>query len=139
MKFIKKIDWEVVLGVLTIAMLLTIFTTMILVGSSRAAGCLSIDVPPQAVLGNYDGDTFTVFSMQPGGQVKIRVEGVDTPEVTKHQPLSLEAKEFTRNWLAQGTFQVATCGKYTMDRIVGRVTRNGRSLAQDLKDAGFGK
>ena len=135
MKPLRHMDWEYLFGVLTVMMLLLLFMSTI----SFAAGCLSIDVPPQAVLGNYDGDTFTVFSMQPGGQVKIRVEGVDTPEVTKHQPLSLEAKEFTRKWLAMGTFQIATCGKYTIDRIVGRVTRNGRSLAQDLRDAGLGK
>jgi endonuclease YncB( thermonuclease family) len=135
----RGVDWETLVAVLTLMLLVLLASMVFVMGVSHAAACLSIDVPPQAVLGNYDGDTFTIFSMQPGGQVKIRVEGVDTPEVIKHQPLSLEAKEFTRNWLAVGTFQLATCGKYTIDRIVGRVTRNGRSLAQDLRDAGLGK
>jgi endonuclease YncB( thermonuclease family) len=104
---------------------------------ANAGGCLTIDVPPGAVVNQPDGDTFHVFAFQPGGVVKIRVEGVDTPE--HHEPKWAEAKAFTKNWLARGPFKLTTCGKSTLDRIVGAVERNGRTLAQDLSAAGFGK
>jgi endonuclease YncB( thermonuclease family) len=103
----------------------------------HAAACLSIDVPAQAVLGNHDGDTFQIFSFQPGGVIKIRVQGADTPE--RKEPKWAEAKEFTRQWLAKGAFKMLTCGQPTLDRIVAVVERNGRTLADDLKAAGLVK
>lgn len=111
---------------------------------AHAAACLTIDVPPQAVLGNYDGDTFQVFSFQPGGIIRIRVEGVDTPELSKKnglpdEPGAQEASAFTKAWLAKGPFMVRTCGKPTLDRIVGAVSRDGKTLAGDLIAAGLHK
>lgn len=120
-----------------VIMLLILLAVLLAVNTIHAAGCLSIDVPSQAVLNNHDGDTFTVFAFAPGGVVKIRVEGVDTPEL-KEEKGDL-AKEFTRQWLAKGPFQLATCGKPTLDRIVAKVSRDGRTLAQDLLAAGLGK
>lgn len=104
---------------------------------ANAAACLTIDVPPGAVVNQPDGDTFHVFAFQPGGVVKIRVEGVNTPE--RNHPGWAEAKAFTKAWLAKGAFRLTTCGKPTIDRIVGSVERNGRTLAQDLIDAGLGR
>lgn len=104
---------------------------------AHAGGCLFIDIPPGAVINQPDGDTFHVFAFQPGGVVKIRVEGVNTPE--RNQPGWAEAKAFTKAWLAKGPFRVTTCGKPTIDRIVGEVERDGRTLAHDLIDAGLGK
>ena len=110
---------------------------MIIPFKANAGGCLVIDVPPAAVINQPDGDTFHIFAFQPGGVVKIRVEGVNTPE--KNQPGWAEAKEFTKGWLAKGPFRLTTCGKPTIDRIVGKVDRNGRTLAQDLIDSGLGR
>ncbi|MGL5934642.1 MAG: thermonuclease family protein [Cetobacterium sp.] len=103
----------------------------------NAGGCLSIDVPPGAVVNQPDGDTFHIFAFQPGGVVKIRVEGANTPE--RKQPGWAEAKAFTKDWLSRDTFQVMTCGKPTIDRIVGKVERHGKTLAQDLIDSGHAK
>lgn len=64
---------------------------LLVVVKASAGGCLTIQVPPQAVLGNYDGDTFTLFSVQPGGAIKYRVQGVNTPEMTKKEPGAEEA------------------------------------------------
>lgn len=108
-----------------------------LAAKAHAGGCLVIDVPPGAVVNQPDGDTFHLFSFQPGGLIKIRVEGVNTPE--RNKPGWAEAKAFTKTWLAKGLFHVNTCGKPTLDRIVGSVERNGRTLAQDLIDAGLGR
>lgn len=129
---------NVLLVVLAIMMALVVMVgVLIIADSARAAACLSIDVTPQAVINQPDGDTFHLFAFQPGGVVKIRVEGVNTPE--RNEPGWADAKEFTRTWLAKGPFHVATCGKPTLDRIVAKVDRNGRALAQDLKDAGLGR
>lgn len=117
---------------------------LLIVVKASAGGCLTIEVPPQAVLGNHDGDTFTLFSVQPGGVIKYRVEGVNTPERSKKkgepdEPGAQEAKDFTRYWLSKGPFTLETCGKATLDRVVARVSRNGRALAQDLIAAGLAK
>jgi endonuclease YncB( thermonuclease family) len=104
---------------------------------AHAAACLSIEVPPGAVVNQPDGDTFHVFAFQPGGVVKIRVEGVNTPE--RNQPGWAEAKAFTKDWLAKGLFVVKTCGRPTLDRIVGTVERDGQSLAAALTAAGLAK
>lgn len=127
-----------------VIMLLILFAGLLAVNTIHAAGCLSIDVPPQAVLGNHDGDTFAVFSVVPGGVIKYRVEGVNTPEMSKKkgvpdEPGAPEAKEFTRQWLAAGIFQLSTCGKPTLDRIVAKVARNGLTLADALKREGLVK
>lgn len=111
---------------------------------AHARACMTIDVPPAAVLGNHDGDTFQVFSVQPGGLIKIRVEGVNTPELSKKkgvpdEPGAREAKAFTKAWLAAGVFRLTDCGKKTLDRDVGKVERNGRTLADDLTLAGFNR
>lgn len=110
----------------------------------HAGASMTIDVPPGAVLGNHDGDTFQVFSFQPGGVEKIRVKGVYTPEMSKKkgvpdEPGAREAKEFTRAWLGKGPFRMSSNGTPTFDRVVWVVERNGRTLAQDLIDAGLGK
>jgi endonuclease YncB( thermonuclease family) len=111
---------------------------------AHASACLSIDVPPGAVVGNHDGDTFQVFSFQPGGVEKVRVRGVDTPEMSKKkgvpdEPGAQDAKEFTRAWLAKGPFRMSSCGTPTFDRIVWTVERDGKTLAQDLIAAGLGE
>lgn len=129
---------NVLLVVLAIMMALVVMAgVLIIADSARAAACLSIDVPPQAVINQPDGDTFHLFAFQPGGVVKIRVEGVDTPE--RNESGWADAKEFTRTWLAAGPFQLSTCGKSTLDRIVAKVSRQGHTLAEALKSAGLGR
>lgn len=120
-----------------VIMLMILLAGLLTINTVHAAGCLSIDVPPQAVLYNHDGDTFAVFTFAAGGIVKVRVEGVDTPELK--EPKGDLAKEFTRQWLAKGPFQLSTCGKPTLDRVIAKVSRNGRTLAQDLIDVGLTK
>lgn len=103
--------------------------------AAQAEACLSIDVPPQVVIGQPDGDTFYLFNFNYGGKVKIRVKGVDTPE--RDEPGFAEAGLFTKDWLNRGPFKVSTCGKPTFDRIEAIVERDGRSLAEDLITAGY--
>lgn len=141
----NMVSFELVLFILiALGMIVLALMAAFIPLKANASACLAIDVPPGAVLGNHDGDTFQVFSFQPGGVQKIRVKGVDTPEMSKKkgvpdEPGAREAKEFTRAWLAKGKFRMSTCGAPTFDRIVWIVERNGRTLAQDLQDAGLGR
>jgi len=134
-----KIDWEYLLTILTIMMLVLLTVTVFIVGVARSASCLSIEVPPEAVVSQYDGDTFDVFTFGSPSSVRIRVQGVDTPERKGQQPGWEAAREFTRQWLAKGPFHINTCGKRTFERIEGDVTRGSDRLADALIAAGHGK
>lgn len=129
---------ELALMVLVGLAMLALFLLLLIVPvRSHAAACLTIDVPPQAVLAVVDGDTFSVFNLMPPGYVKVRVTAINTPE--HGEPMYAEATEFTRAWLAKGPFSLSTCGKHTFERITGTVARDGRTLADDLLAAGLGK
>lgn len=134
----NSVDWELLLAVLTVMMLVLLALTVFVVGFAYSTSCMTMDVEPSQVLSNYDGDTFTL-SLGALGSMKVRVEGVDTPEITKKQPRAEEAKLFTQQWLAKGPFKLNTCFKLTLGRVVGNPSRNGRTLAQDLIAAGLVK
>lgn len=135
---LTRIDWEAIIGVSILILMLVLVLTVFAMGVSRAGSCLTMDVAPHQVLGNYDGDTFTV-SLGALGNMIVRVEGVDTPERNKKQPGWQEAKAFTAKWLAKGPFKLNTCFALTLGRVVGSPSRDGRTLAQDLIDAGMTK
>lgn len=120
-----------------VAMLALFLLLLIVPAKSFGASCITIDVPPQAVIGVMDGDTFSVFNLLPPGYVKIRVKGVNAPE--RGKPGFDKARQFTADWLAKGTFKLETCGKHTFERIVGTVSRNGVTLASQLAAAGFAR
>lgn len=134
----KIIDVELILiAMVIIAFGLLLVLVAMIPFSAHATACLIIEVPPQAVIGQPDGDTFHLFTFAPGGMIKIRVQDVDTPE--RGQPNFDQAKAFTRQWLARGPFQVSTCGAPTFDRIVAVVERNNEILAEALVAAGFSR
>lgn len=132
-----KLDWEYLLAILT-AMAIVLFLTILVAARAQAETCMAMDVQPSQVLGNYDGDTFTI-SLGALGQAIIRVEGVDTPERNKKQPGWKEAKNFTAQWLAQGPFKLSTCFVLTLGRIVASPSCNGDTLASALTAAGHVK
>lgn len=120
--------------VVVMAMLALLLLVLVVPAKSFGASCLTIDVPPQAVIGVMDGDTFSVFNLLPPGYIKVRVKDINTPE--RGRPGFDKARQFTADWLAKGSFQLKTCGKHTFDRIVGTPSRNGETLAHALKAAG---
>lgn len=129
---------QTLLKVLAILFFIFVGSILIAIGSARAETCLSLDVQPIHVLGNYDGDTFTL-ALGALGQINIRVDGVDTPERNKKQAGWKEAKEFTAVWLAKGPFRLNTCFILTLGRIVASPSRDGATLAEDLIAAGHAK
>lgn len=110
----------------------------LVVYSAHSATCLTLEVQPSQVLGNYDGDTFAV-SLGALGIASIRVEGVDTPERNKKQPGWEAARAFTAAWLARGPFRLSTCFEMTFGRLVGTPSRDGETLAAALTKAGHVK
>lgn len=132
-----KIDWELMLAVATVLLMIVLAVTVFIVGIASAASCLSIDVPPGAVVSQYDGDTFEVFTFGSPDRIAIRVKGVDTPERKTKEAGWESAREFTRQWLSKGPFRIDTCGKRTFERIEAEVMRDGESLADALKKEGL--
>ncbi len=134
-----KIDWDIVLLCVCFILLFVLAMFIFFAGISNAAACLEIDVPPGAVIAQYDGDTFELFSPIPPGNMPIRVQGIDTPERRGKQPGWEEAREFTRKWLASGPFHLSTCGARSFERTVAVISRNGQTLADALAAAGHAK
>lgn len=94
-----------------------------------------------------DGDTFlATASIWPGleAALTVRVLGVDTPELRGETRAAGEkARDFTKAWLDdQGDVLLAIgCGRPSQDsfgRYLAVVTRDGKSLADDLIAAGLG-
>jgi endonuclease YncB( thermonuclease family) len=130
----KRFDELAMVGIT----ILMIILAVLLAYSARAETCMSMTVHPEQVLGNYDGDTFTV-SLGALGGMKLRVQDIDTPERTKKQPGWEEAKTFTQHWLAAGPFDLWTCFAFTFGRVVAVASRDGVTLAEALEAAGYAK
>lgn len=121
-----------------LAMLALFLLLLIVPARSHAAACLTIDLQPSDVMGNYDGDTYMV-RLGPFGAWSIREDGIDTPERSKKQPGWKEAKAFTESWLHEGPFQLRTCFVLTLGRVVGVTSRHGIALSDALRAAGHEK
>lgn len=125
--------------------LAAIFAALLFASTDLYAECpnrMTITVPPNAVVRQPDGDTFHVFTFSVPNSVEIRVQGVNTPEKptkTTESPFWLSAKLYTAAWIARGPFTITTCGVRSMSRVVAIVERDGRTLADELIAAGYGK
>ena len=135
------LEWAMGLACLIIVLVALLFVRAafsheltLTVPSKKCTDVLSTLVDPGAVRGVMDGDTFGIYLFGAGGIIRIRVLDAWTPEAD--EPGYEEAKLFTLDWLMRGPFRVTTCGKYTFERIVAVVERNGRTLTQDLEEAG---
>lgn len=99
--------------------------------------CLTLTLQPGHVMRTIDGDTFVLWSLGVPPEERVRVLGVDTPELG--QPNALEAKAFTEAWLAKGPFRFMACRKESFGRWLATIARDGVSLADELKQRGLGK
>lgn len=80
-----------------------------------------------------DGDTVTV--LRDGEPVKIRLEGVDTPE--KKQAFGQAAKRFTLRLVGGKTVEVEGLSKDKYGRTLGRITVGKKRLDHELLRAGM--
>lgn len=139
MKWSDRNAVTIELALMALCAIALCFLFLVLMASwAFSATCLTIDLEPKDVLYNYDGDTYTLM-MGPLGMWHIREEGIDTPERNKKQPGWEAAKDFTWAWLYAGPFQLRTCFTLTLGRIVGSSSRNGITLASELRANGHEK
>ena len=86
------------------------------------------------VVGVFDGDTISV--MHSGKYEKIRLDGIDCPEMG--QPFGAKAKQFTSEMVFGKTVTIAAHGKDQYGRTLGDVIlSDGGNLNQELVRAGF--
>lgn len=92
-------------------------------------------------LGNYDGDTITfhIPNVHPllGDAVKIRINGIDTPEIRGSRPCEKELAIYTRDFVASLLNEARSIelkdvkrGKYF--RIIGELWFDGTNLKSIL-------
>lgn len=95
----------------------------------------------------YDGDTFKInlnCSLAVYCEkVPVRVLGVDTPEIKgkteREKKRAQEAKNFTKEFLAQGPVSLTNCSRDKYFRLLCEVTNGtGKNLAQELIKAKLG-
>lgn len=100
---------------------------------------------PLTVTRVLDGDTVDAkVTLWPGltQQVRIRVYGVDTPEIHTRDACEkragYRAKAYVEDWLrgTDVTLDDVELGKYA-GRVVGRISDGKRDLSQDLLDNGY--
>jgi len=84
-------------------------------------------------VGVGDGDTVSVKLSR--GAVKIRLEGIDCPELG--QDFGMRAKQFTSNLVFGKTVQVLPYYPDEYGRIVGRVFVDGKDVSLELLKAGL--
>ena len=86
------------------------------------------------VVGVSDGDTIEV--MRAGRAVRVRLQGVDSPE--SHQAYGTRAKQFTSDLVFGKTVAVQVHGTDQYGRILGEVILpDGRSLNRELVRNGY--
>jgi endonuclease YncB( thermonuclease family) len=76
------------------------------------------------VIAVHDGDTITLQSES--GQKKIRLAGIDAPEL--NQPYGVESRVALRDVVLDRQVQVETSKTDKYDRVVGRVILDGQDI-----------
>ena len=92
-------------------------------------GCLVVsDVSAEALLGKviavHDGDTITL--QNESGQKKIRLAGIDAPEL--NQPFGVESRAALREVVLDKQVQVETSKTDKYGRVVGKVMLDGQDI-----------
>lgn len=91
-----------------------------------------------ALVRTIDGDTFVAdlrIWQQVTAREHVRILGINTPELAT--PQGPAAKAFANEWLVHSPFQVQSCKRDSFGRVLGNVVRNGQSLADALRTAGY--
>lgn len=97
------------------------------------------------VLSVYDGDTCNVVYVNEGGgtfRINIRLDGIDTPEVSRAEPWEIRAGKFCRDQLRElidGRVVQLYIRKYDKygGRIVGRITVDNIDVSWYMIDKGL--
>ncbi len=94
---------------------------------------------PILVMGVHDGDTLTA-EIDVGFDIylhrKIRVDGVDAPEMSKQKALAKKAQQFTREFTLMGPCVIRDPKTEKYGRVLSDVFCSGKSLGQALIKSG---
>lgn len=105
--------------------------------------CLTLAVEPGHVKRVLDADTFALYDVDVGGEVRVRVLDVDGYELIggtdSTKALARAGREFTRAWLARGPFALWACERDSFGRLLARIQRGQESLGEALVAGGFAK
>ena len=81
----------------------------------------------------HDGDTITV--LQGKRQIKVRLFGIDTPELK--QPYGKKSKQFLANLIAGEAVEVEENGKDRYKRTIGTIYLNGADINAQMVASGY--
>ena len=85
------------------------------------------------VISTHDGDTITI--LQGKQQVKIRLYGIDAPELK--QPYGKKSKQFLANLIAGKVVEVEENGKDRYKRTIGTIYLNGADINAQMVENGY--
>lgn len=117
--------------------------SILLMISGAHAGDSDI-ITVKIVVSVYDGDTFRAILPNESKELKIRVRGVDTPEIngqcSYEKDAALRARDFTKSLLRNAkVIQLSDVGEDKYHRVLATVTIDGVDLANTLISEGFGR
>lgn len=98
--------------------------------------CLVVLLTPGYVQRTVDGDTFILYHIGVPAEERVRVLGVNAPEL--RDSLGPAAKAFTTEWLARGSFTLEACKRDSFGRLLALIYRGTDTLATDLIQANLG-
>lgn len=100
------------------------------------AACLILVLTPGHISRVIDADTFTLFDVDLPAEERIRLLGVDAPEI--RDSLGPVARTYTVEWLMRGPFVMEACKRDSFGRLLATVVRGSDTLAVSLVRAGLG-
>jgi micrococcal nuclease len=94
------------------------------------------------VLKVYDGDTIWVKTRGLPGEnrdvrIKIRLVGINTPEISKKQPGAIEAKIYLSDLILNKKVNCVFINYDNFARVLGTVFYNGLNVNQHMIDKGY--
>ncbi len=85
------------------------------------------------VVSVHDGDTVTV--LQDARQIKVRLYGIDAPELK--QPYGKKSKQFLENLIAGEVVEVEGNGKDRYKRTIGTIYLDGKDINAQMVENGY--
>ena len=85
------------------------------------------------VVSVHDGDTVTV--LQDARQIKVRLYGIDAPELK--QPYGKKSRQFLANLIAGKVVEVNENGKDRYKRTIGTIYLDGKDINAQMVEAGY--
>lgn len=95
--------------------------------------CPSVFALSGKVVSIHDGDTITV--LQDKQQVKVRLYGIDAPELK--QPYGKKSKQFLANLIAGKVVEVEENGKDRYKRTIGTIYLGGKDINAQMVANGY--